>query len=149
MEALSTFPSPTSCLRAPQGRTLQWNTKMAILLSYPLHEKIFSKSKVWDRFSFCFGAYEFKALQGVFDPLAQVFFILGMGVWTFASSTCLRVLKYYHNHFQATQIPSDLKLGVKALEYLNNWNSNKHVQLAQVPTPCLKWKNLMLKHQKL
>jgi hypothetical protein len=64
------FESPT--------RTLQWNTKRAILLSYPLHEKIFSKSKVWDRFSFCFGAYDFKSLQGVFDPLAQVFFILGM-----------------------------------------------------------------------
>jgi hypothetical protein len=61
----------------------------------------------------------------------------------------IRVLKYYHNHFQATQIPSDFKLGVKALEYFYNWNSNKHVQVAQVPTPCSKSKNLMLKHQKL
>ncbi len=60
------------------------------------------------------------------------------------------MLKYYHNRFQATQIPSDLKLGVKALEYFYNWNSNKHVQLAQVPTnPMLEIKNLMLKHQKL
>jgi hypothetical protein len=82
-------------------RTLQWNTKRAILLSYPLHEKIFSKSKIWDRFSFCFGAYDFKALQGVFDPLAQVFFILGMG---FGLVQVAHVC--YNSNYKSTQVLS-------------------------------------------
>ncbi len=71
--------SPTSCLRAPRGNC-NGTPKGPYFLSYPLHEKIFSKSKVWDRFSFfVLELMISKPCKGFLIPLAQVFLILGMG----------------------------------------------------------------------